>query len=391
MKFPINTQDFTQISTGGYTYVDNDAAHLRDTVGWGVFLPFVPPPVRKVAIIAQSFLLLFCLLAHGLAAQNLIPNPSFENCTQLGSKWMFTRAEFDSTMQAWTSPNDGSPDILFDKTMDRMHPIRPHVDLSAYTPHTGRMMVGLKTYGCAQNSVHCKEYLQVATASPLLPGRSYLFTGWARILHNGVQTGALGLALSPTAVDKRGHETLFDMEVIPCPTDTTHADWQPIQCRLIPQDTMRYLLFGNFLPDENVSVPVESAAQVPYTYWLLDDFALIDETVPTEVLMELADVNFATNAHHLTPAGKELLASWITDQGTGQNLIIVGHTDAIGTEAYNLRLSIQRAQAVADYLAALGLDASITIMGKGASHPKAPNNTPEGRAQNRRVEIVRRQ
>lgn len=330
-----------------------------------------------------------CWAACALAAQNLIPNPGFENCTQLGSKWMFTRVEFDTTMQDWTSPNDGSPDILFDKTLARMTPIRPNVDLSGYSPHTGRMMVGLKTYGCAHIPQHCKEYLQVATTRLLLPGHSYVFRGWARILHNGVRTGALGVALSPRAVDKQGFETLFDMAAVPCLTDTAYTDWQPIQCRLVPQDTIRYLLFGNFLPDGDVPLAAGPAAPVPYTYWLLDDFALTDEAAPAEVWMELGDVGFDTNAHHLTPAGKDLLSDWVTTQRPNQPLVIVGHTDSTGTEAHNQLLSTKRAQAVADYLTALGVDVKMTILGQGASQPKATNDTPAGRAQNRRVEIVK--
>jgi len=71
------------------------------------------------------------------------------------------------------------------------------------------------------------------------------------------------------------------------------------------------------------------------------------------------------------------------------NIIIEGHTDATGSEEHNLELSRARAQAVANYLAGLGVDATrFTIMGYGESQPIASNETPEGRQANRRVEIA---
>jgi outer membrane protein OmpA-like peptidoglycan-associated protein len=65
-----------------------------------------------------------------------------------------------------------------------------------------------------------------------------------------------------------------------------------------------------------------------------------------------------------------------------------GHTDSVGSEEYNERLSMRRAMAVRDYLAAKGIDASrMTVQGFGESRPVATNDTAEGRAQNRRVEL----
>ena len=70
---------------------------------------------------------------------------------------------------------------------------------------------------------------------------------------------------------------------------------------------------------------------------------------------------------------------------------IQGHTDSIGSEAFNMKLSIKRAQAVADYLKAHGINANrLTVTGFGKTRPVAPNDTEEGRAQNRRVQIKAR-
>lgn len=67
---------------------------------------------------------------------------------------------------------------------------------------------------------------------------------------------------------------------------------------------------------------------------------------------------------------------------------VLGHTDSVGSDAYNQRLSEQRAQAVADYLASRGINpARIATRGYGETMPIASNDTEQGRAQNRRVEV----
>ncbi len=69
-------------------------------------------------------------------------------------------------------------------------------------------------------------------------------------------------------------------------------------------------------------------------------------------------------------------------------VIATGHTDSIGTEAYNQKLSDRRAAAVKAYLVTKGISAAkITILGKGESQPVATNKTKEGRQKNRRVDI----
>lgn len=71
------------------------------------------------------------------------------------------------------------------------------------------------------------------------------------------------------------------------------------------------------------------------------------------------------------------------------NLRVEGHTDATGTEAYNRKLSAERARAVADFLAEQGVATErISHAGYGPANPVAPNDTKEGRAKNRRVEII---
>lgn len=69
-------------------------------------------------------------------------------------------------------------------------------------------------------------------------------------------------------------------------------------------------------------------------------------------------------------------------------VIAVGHTDSVGTDAYNQKLSVRRAEAVKAYLVSKGIEANrVYTEGKGKKQPVADNKTAEGRAKNRRVEI----
>ena len=68
--------------------------------------------------------------------------------------------------------------------------------------------------------------------------------------------------------------------------------------------------------------------------------------------------------------------------------IAVGHTDSVGTDAYNQKLSIRRAEAVKAYMVSKGIEVNrVYTEGKGEKQPVADNKTAAGRAQNRRVEI----
>lgn len=102
-------------------------------------------------------------------------------------------------------------------------------------------------------------------------------------------------------------------------------------------------------------------------------------------------VNFETGKAALLPASKELLdevAKVLTDHPELQKIRIEGHTDNAGGAAYNLKLSNNRAKSVREYLVSKGIDAKrLESKGFGLSKPIGDNKTPEGREQNRRVEL----
>ena len=102
------------------------------------------------------------------------------------------------------------------------------------------------------------------------------------------------------------------------------------------------------------------------------------------------NVTFATNQYNIRPEFNSVLDSVATVlyKFTDTRLQITGHTDSTGAADYNYDLSDRRARSVANYLAGQGVDQGrIITQGAGPDQPVASNESPNGRAQNRRVEL----
>ncbi len=109
------------------------------------------------------------------------------------------------------------------------------------------------------------------------------------------------------------------------------------------------------------------------------------------LIVNMSDVLFDTGKYTLKSEAREKLAkvSGILLAYPGLAMQVEGYTDNVGGEAYNQKLSEQRAQAVGDYLVSQGVkQENITATGFGESQPVADNSTPQGRSQNRRVQLV---
>ncbi|MGY0390958.1 OmpA family protein [Bizionia sp. KMM 8389] len=107
---------------------------------------------------------------------------------------------------------------------------------------------------------------------------------------------------------------------------------------------------------------------------------------------ENSGVNFATEKYNITSESQETLDKLVAvfEAYPDTNLLVVGHTDNTGNDAYNMTLSKNRAQAVTNYLKnSKGMSASrLTTHWFGEEQPIADNTTAEGRAKNRRVNIA---
>lgn len=111
-----------------------------------------------------------------------------------------------------------------------------------------------------------------------------------------------------------------------------------------------------------------------------------------EETIVIRDVHFEFDSAKLTATDKERLntiASRLKQEAPSARLSVTGHTDSVGSDAYNQKLSERRAHSVTDYLVESGVPRSsfISVEGVGEARPVADNRTADGRAQNRRTEI----
>lgn len=124
----------------------------------------------------------------------------------------------------------------------------------------------------------------------------------------------------------------------------------------------------------------------------LAKIAQVKEEARGMVITLTGDVLFVTGKSELLPAAQDqlaLVAKAIQDQGEIKPIMVEGYTDSVGSDSANMKLSQARADAVRSFLVSKGLPSDkLTATGHGKSNPIAPNDTADGRANNRRVEIV---
>jgi outer membrane protein OmpA-like peptidoglycan-associated protein len=109
------------------------------------------------------------------------------------------------------------------------------------------------------------------------------------------------------------------------------------------------------------------------------------------LIANMSDVLFRSGSFELLPGARERLAkvSGIILAYPSLHVAVEGHTDSVGSDEYNQNLSEQRAESVRDYFVQQGISGSaIEARGFGKTEPIASNDTPEGRQQNRRVELI---
>jgi len=147
---------------------------------------------------------------------------------------------------------------------------------------------------------------------------------------------------------------------------------------------------------------LDSVDQCPTVYARTPDGCPVVEAAPAPApvpapapepapMVILGDVNFAFDSAVLKPNAKEKIDKAVAhiQKMSDETFELLGHTDSIGTEEYNLGLSQRRADAVRNAMIKLGVAPErLVARGYGESKPIATNSTEEGRAENRRVELL---
>ncbi|MBL7774892.1 MAG: OmpA family protein [Saprospiraceae bacterium] len=379
----------------------------------------------KTEIVARSkgsairvLLLGSCLLLSGnlvylqgqappAAGDNIVPNPGFERFVSPPVGWSYKGAFFGQVVKYWFSASTASPDVYGPGV--KVPQDWAEKGFGKVSPHGGKCMAGLTLYGCTNGKPHCREYIEIQLAEPLVPGQSYLVEFWTTHLQRSLQMDKLGAYFSEKRIARLSDDILlfapqfYAQKLVEGP----EGRWVKLSGRFEAKNEAEYLLIGNFFDDKSTATSAYRADCFNYAYYYIDD--VVVKKIPPFIAVpvkpddltrqpleegrsiQLKDIYFEFDKYELMPRSYVELNKLLQllRDNPKVHIQIIGHTDNIGRPDYNKYLSRKRAKSVVLFLLENGISASrLRYYGEGESRPVATNDTEEGRFQNRRVEFV---
>jgi OOP family OmpA-OmpF porin len=357
---------------------------------------------------------------------NLVPNPGFEDYQRPFCGWTQDVEKFNSNVTGWHSATQTTPDHFSTKNDPECwgHPSKH--SSGKQSTHSGNGMAGIKIYGKGNTPTYWHEYLQTELVEPLQAGVRYVAECWVqRAVRSNEASNNIGLLLTDTPISTRDCLPLYLTPTVNEAGMVKKNGWQKVSGVFEAKGGERFILIGNFYGDEvtqhekmpqgergayyyiddvNVRVaPAGSALSaapakstpppprpVPVQHASSNtvDIHAMEPAVGTRVRLD--NVQFEFDKATLMP-GYEKELDKLVDLMTDFPFLrveIEGHTDDQGSDAYNVKLSDDRAKAVVDYLLKKKVEPErLSWKGYGESKPLVPNGSDADRAVNRRVEF----
>jgi OmpA-OmpF porin, OOP family len=357
------------------------------------------------------FLTAFCISIFAQNTEggqpNLVPNPSFEEFDGFPIGWYYRGTDFDDVIKYWQSPTTASPDAYGKKV--RVPASWAEKGFGKQTAHTGSGFAGITLYGCLNGKPHCREYVQIQLKEPLVVGQKYTLEFWFSHLPASLRINNVGahFAEKPQKVVGDVRLNLLPQVKSSRIIEAKNNGWTRYSAQFTAQNEAEWLIIGNFNDDETTNTQAPPIAEpLNFAYYYLDDVGLSkaeplmpvpikddDLTrVPLEVgkTIVLKNIYFDSDKSDLLPRSNVELNKLLQIMRDNPKLEIeiIGHTDNLGGEFYNLDLSRRRAMMVLTFLAQNGIEQKrMRSTGFGASRPIASNDNEETRLRNRRVEF----
>lgn len=358
-------------------------------------------------MIAGCCICLFTGISMLPAQQNIVPNPGFERYSSAPIGWSYKGAYFGEVVKYWFSATTASPDIYGPGV--RVPNDWAYKGFGKQKAHGGKSMAGLTLFGCTNGKPHCREYLEIQLSEPLVIGQAYYVEYWVTHLDKSLQINNLGAYFSVKEIKRSTDEILVreaqmnEPNIVAAPG----GKWVKVSGQFVAKYEAEHILIGNFNEDEQTLSLAPEADTYNYAYYYIDDVLLkkIPPFLPVPVKADdltrqtlqpgktipLKNIYFEFDKDELMPRSfvelNKLLK--IMQENPKLSIRIVGHTDALGEDAYNQALSQRRAQSVVNFLTEHKIAKNrLFARGEGERQPIATNDTEEGRAENRRVEFV---
>lgn len=360
---------------------------------------------------------------------NYVPNPGFEESLQSPCHWNQKGQQYmTENFREWSSPTETTPDLLSSRVSPDCWANPKKHSPGRQSPKSGDQMMGIKVQGNGGTPTFWHEYLMVELDSTLYAGQRYYAEVWVlRSERSARASNNIGMLFSDTIITTNNRLPLYFTPQINAekPVETKGSRWKKVSGVFEAEKDMKFLVIGNFYPDDQTEI-IKYPEGERGSYYYIDDI-LVRDAYPNERLsdrpkecippapkkkviekastieapvtafelevgdiLELRNIFFEFDKAELLPESKDeldMLVDLLYDY-PHMEVEISGHTDNIGAESYNQKLSEARAKAVVDYLIEHNTDQSrLSFVGYGMSKPIAPNDSEAGRRKNRRVEF----
>lgn len=359
---------------------------------------------------------------------NFVPNPSFEVTKDIPCQWNQGLGKFQKWFIDWNSPTETTPDIIStaSKSTCWSHPAKNNG--GKQFPKSGINMIGMKLYGKGGTDTFWHEYIQVKLKEPLKEDTLYYAEFWVNLSAKASKAvDNIGLAVSSEETLTRDRLPIYLTPEINANKiiNPRFFGWKKISGVFKARGGEEFVILGNFYGDDLTLIErIPGGRDGGYYYF--DDVLIrrarpgernsqntkesikpapkevVEERATTEdieinetvyevgAVVELDNIFFEFDKAELKPESrKELqeLADLLFDHPF-MEIEISGHTDNVGKDTYNQKLSEARAKAVVNFLTLEDIDTvRLSFVGYGSTIPIDTNDSPEGQANNRRVEF----
>lgn len=345
-------------------------------------------------------------------SQNLVPNPGFEQYFKCPGSYNY--ATSGKVAPGWLSPSTGTPD-LFNKCSFGEAGV-PENWAGRSNSYSGSGYAGIYAFITGREKEY-REYLQAELISPLQKGATYLVEFHYKLSsHSKYSIDRLGFLLSDSAY-KMADDGVFPRKASYEKINKTIYNsrltgiWTRFAFSYIAIGGEKFLTIGNFSNDTETRSQFITASQATEpmlsraAYFFIDEVKVIQTDSPpltqapvlagyseTKTYEDyvLKNVQFRFNEYALLEESFPELnkVADILKFNKTWKVVIMGHTDDVGSDEYNMDLSLDRANSVAEFLIKNGINPTrLKIQGFGKQAPIKKGQDETTRAINRRVEI----
>lgn len=379
---------------------------------------------------------LFLIMVNLTHGQNMVVNPSFENienCPYTMNQLKFTKYWFPF------GTGDPSPDLFHACDFNGQMGVPKNL-FGSQQARTGDAYVGMICYLTSKSGkgwqlpANHREFVMVQLTKPLVAGNTYYAEMWVSLAENcEYSINSLGMYFTRDLphMDWMAMDLGYYKPQITSNLDSLIEktnEWTKVSGTFVAKGDELALTIGNFYSDSKIktqktkrkftfqdpNIPKKQRPQI--AYYFIDDVSVMpvdpnEPIYPEDILVRKDTV---TEEGYFGPAivgrkvilqniyfefdKSDFLESSFTELDKLYNYLlenkrikiqIDGHTDNVGTDEYNVKLSFQRAKAVSDYLIWKGINEfRVEYKGYGSRRPIVGNETDEARAMNRRVEFT---